>query len=175
MRTVLMALVVLWLCNLTVVLPVILGQQAKDNLDREKEQDSPHGNSTVSNSNNRSSHFYINNISSNISSNSSHSNRGRYKSGRFKSRTSGWYSRGDNDVLSQLVLSVSAPDLFEDITVVVTQVSEFLSPGFVIQRVQGNVSWLEEVSDQRLDCFYSGIVLEDEHGSSVAISTCDGV
>lgn len=38
MRTVLMALVVLWWCHLAVVLPVILGQQARDNLDRKNEQ-----------------------------------------------------------------------------------------------------------------------------------------
>lgn len=38
MRTVLMALVLLWWCHLAIILPVILGQQSRDNWDREEEQ-----------------------------------------------------------------------------------------------------------------------------------------
>ncbi|GFN84322.1 hypothetical protein PoB_001082800 [Plakobranchus ocellatus] len=41
MRTVLMALVVLWWCHLAVILPVILGKQARDNWDRVEEQARP--------------------------------------------------------------------------------------------------------------------------------------
>ncbi|XP_059166444.1 A disintegrin and metalloproteinase with thrombospondin motifs 9-like [Physella acuta] len=75
-----------------------------------------------------------------------------------------------------LMLTVNAPGVFERaVTLVLSHVSEFLSPGFVIQRVQGNVSWLEEVQEPGVDCYYSGIVLEHPDESNVAISICDGV
>ncbi|RUS68986.1 hypothetical protein EGW08_023251 [Elysia chlorotica] len=85
----------------------------------------------------------------------------------------------DGDDWSPLVLTLSAPDLFQgDITLVLSAVDEFLSPGFVIQRVRGNSTWLEEgpVAGARgLDCYYTGRVLEASLDSNVAVSVCNGV
>ena len=50
--------------------------------------------------------------------------------------------------------------------------SDFLSPGFVIQRVSGNSTWLEEIGE--LECFYSGYV-EGEEDSVVSLAVCDGM
>lgn len=104
--------------------------------------------------------------------NSNKESRGKNK---WKKNKRDELSRDDNEHSSPLFLSVSAPDLFEEITLVLTAVSEFLAPGFVIQRVRGNVSWLEEVNDQGMDCYFTGFVLEHEEGSRVAVSLCDGV
>lgn len=85
---------------------------------------------------------------------------------------------GENNAAGEfkpLILAINAPDYFGAVTLVLTRMTEFLSPGFVIQRVQGNVSWLEEVQDSGVDCYYSGIVLEYAEGSNVALSLCDGV
>lgn len=88
----------------------------------------------------------------------------------------GDFSSGEDIENRPLLLTVTAPGVFERaITLVLSHVSEFLSPGFVIQRVQGNVSWLEEVQEPGVDCYYSGIVLEHPDESNVAISLCDGV
>ncbi|KAH9492132.1 A disintegrin and metalloproteinase with thrombospondin motifs 12, partial [Bulinus truncatus] len=76
---------------------------------------------------------------------------------------------------NSVVLTISSPDLFQTIHIVMTQVHELLSPGFVIQRVKGNISWLEEVKDHGMDCYFSGTVLEQQNKSTVALSLCDGV
>ncbi|KAL8620273.1 hypothetical protein ACOMHN_018395 [Nucella lapillus] len=50
---------------------------------------------------------------------------------------------------------------------------ELLGPGFVIQRVSGNSSWLEEVGHLR--CLYTGHVTGQEEDSLVSVSLCDGM
>ena len=85
----------------------------------------------------------------------------------------------DGDDWSPLVLTVAAPELFGGaITLVLSPVDEFLSPGFVIQRVRGNTTWLEEgpgAQASGLDCYYTGRVLEAPRESNVALSICNGV
>ena len=83
----------------------------------------------------------------------------------------------EDDDWSPLVLTVTAPELFDgEITLVLSPVVEFLSPGFVIQRVRDNKSWLEEGPKAwDLDCYYTGRVLEAPRESKVALSVCDGV
>ncbi|GFR93630.1 hypothetical protein ElyMa_004383200 [Elysia marginata] len=82
----------------------------------------------------------------------------------------------EGDDWTPLVLTVKAPDLFKgEITLVLSPVEEFLSPGFVIQRVNGNMTWLEEGQTKALDCYYTGRVLEAPRESNVAVSVCNGV
>ncbi|GFN84323.1 hypothetical protein PoB_001082900 [Plakobranchus ocellatus] len=81
---------------------------------------------------------------------------------------------------SPLVLLINSPSLFEKLTLVLSPVNEFLSPGFVIQHVRGNTTWLEEglgagAGLEGVDCYYTGRVLEALAESHVALSVCDGV
>ncbi|XP_041349612.1 A disintegrin and metalloproteinase with thrombospondin motifs 9-like [Gigantopelta aegis] len=61
------------------------------------------------------------------------------------------------------------------LTLNLTLFSEFISPGFIIQRVKGNYSWLEEVNDGELvTCFYSGKV-DGYDDSQATFSLCNGM
>ncbi|XP_012936105.1 A disintegrin and metalloproteinase with thrombospondin motifs 9 [Aplysia californica] len=95
------------------------------------------------------------------------------------SRTSRVSEEDKNDDETQtrpILLTVNASDVLDrEITLVLSPVTEFFSPGFVIQRVQGNVTWLEEVKEDVMACYFSGYVLESRAGSNVAISLCNGV
>ncbi|XP_076469027.1 uncharacterized protein LOC143299618 [Babylonia areolata] len=75
---------------------------------------------------------------------------------------------------SELSYRVSSPLLFNDtfVQLRLIPISEFISPGFVIQRVSGNSTWLEEIGD--LQCFYSGYV-EGQADSVVSLALCDGM
>lgn len=69
--------------------------------------------------------------------------------------------------------NLAAPLLFEDdLLLHMIPAKDFISPGFVIQRVSGNSTWLEEID--HLECFYSGYV-EGEEDSVVSIAVCDGM
>ena len=68
---------------------------------------------------------------------------------------------------------LAAPRMFQDtLQLQLIPASDFLSPGFVIQRVSGNSTWLEEIG--HLECFYSGYV-EGEEDSVVSLAVCDGM
>ncbi|KAL8617954.1 hypothetical protein ACOMHN_052905 [Nucella lapillus] len=77
-------------------------------------------------------------------------------------------------VSSQLTYRVSAPALFEEpLRFELTPALDFLSPGFVIQRVSGNSTWLEQVGD--LTCFYSGYLAGHRTESALSLALCDGM
>ena len=74
---------------------------------------------------------------------------------------------------NEVIFHVSAPLLFnQTLRLQLIPATDFLSPGFVIQRVNGSNSWLEEIAD--LHCFYSGYVHGEEH-SVVSLAACDGM
>ena len=74
---------------------------------------------------------------------------------------------------SEVSYRVNAPLMFKDtLQLQLIPASDFLSPGFVIQRVSGNSTWLEEIG--QLECFYSGYV-EGEEDSVVSLAVCDGM
>lgn len=75
-----------------------------------------------------------------------------------------------------LVYRISAPVFFEDnLHLQLIPATDFISPGFVIQRVSGNYTWLEQIGqDPKLDCFFSGYVLGHED-STVSLAMCDGM
>lgn len=78
-----------------------------------------------------------------------------------------WTTPGD------VVFLVDSPVMFKEILrLQLIPASDFLSPGFVIQRVSGNSTWLEEIGE--LECFYSGYV-EGEEDSVVSLAVCDGM
>ena len=85
-------------------------------------------------------------------------------------------SKSDSEEESPLILTLNAPGFLEGgITLVLSPVTDLLSPGFVIQRVQGNSSWLEEVGGAQQDCYFTGYVRASPRDSNVALSLCSGV
>lgn len=63
----------------------------------------------------------------------------------------------------------------KEMLVNLTRFSEFLYPGLIFQRTEGNYSWFEDLGDSGLDrCFYSGTVngIEDSHAT---FSLCKGM
>ena len=68
------------------------------------------------------------------------------------------------------IYDVSAPSLLnETLRLQLFPASDFLAEGFVIQRVSGNSTWLEEV--RHLHCFYSGYV-QGQEVSAVSVALC---
>lgn len=59
-----------------------------------------------------------------------------------------------------------------------TAFSDFLSPNFVIEQIENNVTWIfkpEELPEGNLShCFYKGIV-DSKQDSAVAVSLCHGL
>lgn len=78
------------------------------------------------------------------------------------------------DVEELEALQINAPGIFQErLHLRLNSALEFISPEFVVQRVSGSRTWLEEAG-QDLDCFYSGYVLGHQE-SAVTLAICDGM
>ncbi|PVD24393.1 hypothetical protein C0Q70_14875 [Pomacea canaliculata] len=164
MRSVLMALVVVWWCPL-LLLPVLLGQQSQDNWDRNKQQGDM----------DKYDIFYPSVRSGSVQQ-QQQQQQSRHHSRRVRAVSEMDEADSFLDDSGGLVYRISAPVFFEDnLHLQLIPATDFISPGFVIQRVSGNYTWLEQIGqDPKLDCFFSGYVLGHED-STVSLAMCDGM